>query len=51
MFTAEITENDDTVGVAGISADPNTVRVNTGASSDELEVNIVPAEASNEVVR
>lgn len=39
------------VNVAGISVGPKTVRVNTGVSTDELEITIIPADASNQVVR
>lgn len=50
MFTAEITQSAESIGVSGISVYPKQLEMALGESSNQLEARIVPANASNQLI-
>lgn len=50
MFTAELVQETETVGVAGVSVYPKFLEIDPGDTKDQLEAQVVPANASNQLV-
>ncbi len=50
MFSAEVVQENETVGVAGVSVYPKFLEMDPGESKNELNAQVVPANASNQLI-